>query len=75
MGAAEETAGQARGLAPGRQLGRYEILARLASGGLNLGNIAAFARTGVARLSVGSLTHSAPYADVALEIEKHREGL
>lgn len=41
-----------------------------ASGGLNLANIAEFAQTGVSRLSVGALTHSAPFADVALEIEE-----
>ncbi len=40
-----------------------------ASGGLRPGGLAAVARTGVDFLSVGWLTHSAPAADVALEIE------
>jgi nicotinate-nucleotide pyrophosphorylase (carboxylating) len=38
-----------------------------ASGGVNLGTVAAIARTGVDEISVGALTHSAPAADVALE--------
>ncbi len=50
-----------------RQIGSRAILE--ASGGLTLDNIAAFARTGVSRLSVGALTHSAASADVSLEIE------
>ena len=39
-----------------------------ASGGVHLGNVRAVAETGVARISIGALTHSAPAADVALEI-------
>lgn len=38
------------------------------TGGVNLGNTAAFARTGVTRISIGALTHSAPAADFSLEI-------
>jgi nicotinate-nucleotide pyrophosphorylase (carboxylating) len=38
-----------------------------ATGGVNLSNVAAIARTGVDRISIGALTHSAPAADVALE--------
>ncbi|MFQ5697304.1 MAG: carboxylating nicotinate-nucleotide diphosphorylase [Myxococcota bacterium] len=38
-----------------------------ASGGVTLENAARLARTGVDRISVGALTHSAPAADLALE--------
>ena len=38
------------------------------SGGVHLGNVRELAETGVPRISVGALTHSAPGADVALEI-------
>jgi len=38
-----------------------------ASGGINLVNIAAVAATGVDRISVGALTHSAPAVDIALD--------
>ncbi len=40
-----------------------------ASGGVNLETIAAIARTGVDRISVGALTHSAPALDLALDFE------
>jgi nicotinate-nucleotide pyrophosphorylase (carboxylating) len=39
-----------------------------ASGGVTLENVRAVAATGVDRISIGALTHSAPNADVALEI-------
>jgi nicotinate-nucleotide pyrophosphorylase (carboxylating) len=39
------------------------------SGGVHLDNVRAIAETGVHRISIGALTHSAPAADVALEIE------
>lgn len=39
------------------------------SGGITLDNVRAFAETGVQRISIGALTHSAPSADIALEIE------
>ena len=39
-----------------------------ASGGVHLGNVRAIAETGVQRISIGALTHSAPAADVALEL-------
>lgn len=45
--------------------GRAELEA---SGGVTLKNIRAIARTGVDYISVGSLTHSAPAADISLEI-------
>ena len=38
------------------------------SGGVNLGNVRAYAETGVERISVGALTHSAPSIDVSLEL-------
>ncbi|MBK7642910.1 MAG: carboxylating nicotinate-nucleotide diphosphorylase [Planctomycetes bacterium] len=40
-----------------------------ASGGIDLESIAAFSRTGVERISVGALTHSAPALDLALDLE------
>ena len=40
-----------------------------ASGGLRPGNLEAAARTGVEFLSLGWLTHSAPAADIAMEME------
>jgi nicotinate-nucleotide pyrophosphorylase (carboxylating) len=40
-----------------------------ASGGVTLANARAVAETGVHRVSIGALTHSAPAADVALEVE------
>ncbi len=39
-----------------------------ASGGITLDNVRRYAETGVHRISIGALTHSAPGADVALEI-------
>jgi nicotinate-nucleotide pyrophosphorylase (carboxylating) len=39
-----------------------------ASGGIDLGNLRRYAETGVQRISIGALTHSAPAADVALEL-------
>jgi nicotinate-nucleotide pyrophosphorylase (carboxylating) len=39
-----------------------------ASGGVTLATVRAFAETGVHRISIGALTHSAPAADVALEL-------
>lgn len=40
-----------------------------ASGGIDLDSAAAVAATGVDLLSVGALTHSAPWLDVSLEVE------
>jgi nicotinate-nucleotide pyrophosphorylase (carboxylating) len=37
-----------------------------ASGGVNLKNVKRIAATGVARISVGQITHSAPAADFKL---------
>lgn len=40
-----------------------------ASGGVSLANVRAIAETGVDRISVGALTHSAPALDIALDYE------
>lgn len=40
-----------------------------ASGGINLGTVRAFAESGVDRISVGALTHSAPAVDLSLLVE------
>ena len=40
-----------------------------ASGGITLDNIRAIAETGVDRISVGALTHSAPALDIGLDYE------
>ena len=41
-----------------------------ASGGVTLATVAALARTGVDRISVGALTHSAPALDVGLDYDR-----
>lgn len=38
-----------------------------ASGGITLGNIASIAKSGVDRISVGAITHSAPIVDIGLD--------
>lgn len=45
-----------------------------ASGGIREDNLIDFARTGVQRISLGLLTHSAPNADVALELRDGAAG-
>lgn len=45
-----------------------------ASGGVNLGTVRAIAETGVERISVGEITHSAPALDVALDWESAKSG-
>jgi nicotinate-nucleotide pyrophosphorylase (carboxylating) len=40
-----------------------------ASGGVHLGNVRAFAESGVDRISIGALTHSAPALDLSLLVE------
>ncbi len=42
-----------------------------ASGGVTLETVAAIARTGVDRISVGALTHSAPALDLAFDWSRH----
>jgi nicotinate-nucleotide pyrophosphorylase (carboxylating) len=41
-----------------------------ASGGVNLSTVQALARTGVDRISVGALTHSAPSLDIGLDFDR-----
>lgn len=41
-----------------------------ASGGIRLETVAALARTGVDRISIGALTHSAPALDLGMDFEK-----
>jgi nicotinate-nucleotide pyrophosphorylase (carboxylating) len=41
-----------------------------ASGGIHLGNVEEYARTGVAALSIGALTHSAPAMDLSFELSR-----
>ncbi|MDP6979053.1 MAG: carboxylating nicotinate-nucleotide diphosphorylase [Myxococcota bacterium] len=45
-----------------------------ASGGITLDNVRAYAQTGVHRVSIGALTHSAKNVDVALEIDEAGQG-
>jgi nicotinate-nucleotide pyrophosphorylase (carboxylating) len=45
-----------------------------ASGGIHLRNVRSFARTGVDRISVGALTHSALPVDFSLELESSARG-
>ena len=45
-----------------------------ASGGITLANLEQYAETGVHRISLGALTHSATAADVALEIDSPEPG-
>jgi nicotinate-nucleotide pyrophosphorylase (carboxylating) len=40
------------------------------SGGVSLATVAAYAATGVDRISVGALTHSAPALDVSMEVRR-----
>jgi nicotinate-nucleotide pyrophosphorylase (carboxylating) len=42
-----------------------------ASGGVTLATVRDFAETGVNRISIGALTHSAPALDIALDYERH----
>jgi nicotinate-nucleotide pyrophosphorylase (carboxylating) len=41
-----------------------------ASGGINLTNVRQMAETGVDRISIGALTHSAPILDISLEVTR-----
>ena len=45
-----------------------------ASGDITLENAAEYARTGVDRISIGALTHSAPALDLSLQLEVERGG-
>jgi nicotinate-nucleotide pyrophosphorylase (carboxylating) len=50
--------------------GRARPLELEASGGITLVNASDFAATGVDRISIGALTHSAPALDLALRLER-----
>jgi nicotinate-nucleotide pyrophosphorylase (carboxylating) len=63
---AREAVGRARAFDPERRI------ALEASGGITLANVRQFAQAGVDRISVGALTHSAPAADISLEIEPEK---
>lgn len=60
-------------LSPDRMKVCVEICAKRckleASGGVSLATVAAIAATGVDAISIGGLTHSAPAADLSLELE------
>jgi nicotinate-nucleotide pyrophosphorylase (carboxylating) len=49
-----------------QQFGERTLLE--SSGGIDLDNVRAYAETGVHRISIGALTHSAPSADLAVEM-------
>jgi len=53
---------QARGLVPAS-------ITLEASGGMTLANARAYAETGVDRLAIGAITHSAPVLDVSMRVE------
>ncbi len=48
--------------------GRRGAVLLEASGGVTLESIASIAATGVDRISVGAITHSAPALDIALDL-------
>ncbi len=50
--------------------GKKELAMIEASGGINLSNIAEYATTGVDRISIGALTHSAPSLDLSLSLDR-----
>lgn len=51
------------------QLGRKGQVELEASGGVTLETVRSIASTGVERISVGAITHSAPALDISLEVE------
>ena len=51
-----------------RLRGRRSRILLEVSGGITLTNVRAYAKTGVDRISIGRLTHSAPALDVSLEV-------
>lgn len=51
-----------------RRFGRTAVLE--ASGGIRLDTVEAYARAGVAAVSIGALTHSAPALDIAFELSR-----
>ena len=52
-----------------REVAGEEGIELEASGGVNLGTVAAVAATGVDEISIGALTHSAPALDLSLLVE------
>jgi nicotinate-nucleotide pyrophosphorylase (carboxylating) len=46
-----------------------------ATGGVTLENVREYAQTGIHRISIGALTHSAPAADVAMEMQSLDDGI
>ena len=61
-----------RAVARARERDPERRIAIEASGGISLANVRAFSEAGVDRISVGALTHSAPAADISLEIEPEK---
>jgi nicotinate-nucleotide pyrophosphorylase (carboxylating) len=55
-----------------RSPGGPQIVLLEASGGITLANVRAVAETGVDRISIGALTHSAPALDIALDYETNQ---
>ncbi len=53
--------------AVGRRNARASTVLLEASGGITLANVRAFAETGIDRISIGALTHSAPALDIGLD--------
>lgn len=51
------------------QAGKAESIALEASGGITLETIADVAATGVERIAIGAITHSAPAMDIGLDLE------
>jgi nicotinate-nucleotide pyrophosphorylase (carboxylating) len=51
------------------EAGKEETIALEASGGITLENIADVAATGVDRIAIGAITHSAPAVDIGLDLE------
>ena len=49
--------------------GKKGLLDLEASGGVTLETVRSIAMTGVERIAVGAITHSAPALDISLEIE------
>ncbi|OGX33095.1 MAG: nicotinate-nucleotide diphosphorylase (carboxylating) [Omnitrophica WOR_2 bacterium RIFCSPHIGHO2_01_FULL_48_9] len=52
-----------------KKLGLRKRIRLEASGGVNLKNIRSIARTGIDRISIGALTHSAKAVDISMEIK------
>jgi nicotinate-nucleotide pyrophosphorylase (carboxylating) len=51
------------------QSGRKSQVDLEASGGVTLETVRSIAQTGVERIAVGALTHSAPALDISLELD------